>query len=281
MLSTETHCIHRFESGLNEAPAGGWLLLEALSESPPGHIISLRDIHPCSPMPANRGRIHHKIPTFSVALQSCLSYCWAGFWLIYSITFSSSLFPSQTPESAWSFLHSSIRNSELPSRSSKMTFWLSWMNSNKQTSATNMTRMKWEQCHPSRLLLLSTKLRATELHVGEKYARHVKLHQLWIVTVPFALPQCKSYKFFIKKEELWASQYSSAALTLPSPTLTWYPPPLPPAEQSVGCRWQGQCGHTHFSFSFSWSIFQTASIVIPFVVTRVEKDVKISSSPPW
>ena len=157
------------------------------------------------------------------------------------------------------------------------------MNSNKQTSATNMTRMKREQCLPSCLLLLSMKLRATELCAGEKHARHVKLHQLWIVTVPFALPQWKNYKFFIKKEELWVSQCSSAALTLPSPTLTWYPPPLPAAGQSVGCRWQGQCGHTHSSFPFSWSIFQTASIVISFVVTRVEKDVKIeiSSSPPW
>lgn len=137
---------------------------------------------------------------------SRLSYCWPGSWLTYSRTFSSSLFPSQTPESAWSFLHSSIRNSEHPSSSSKMTFWLSWMNPNKQTSATNMTRMKWEQCLPSCLLLLSTKLRATDLCATEKYTRHAKLHQLWIVTVPFASQQCKNYKFFIKKEELWASQ---------------------------------------------------------------------------
>ena len=161
---------------------------------------------------------------------SRLSYCWAGSWLIYSRTFSSSLFPSQTPKSTWSFLHSCIRNSEQPSSSSKMTFWLSWMNSNKQTAATNMTRTKREQCLPSRLLLLSMKLRATEFCATEKYARHAKLHQLWIVTVPFASTHCKNYKFFIKKEELWASQYSSAALTLPSPTFTWYRPPLPPAE---------------------------------------------------
>ena len=41
-----------------------------------------------------------------------------------------------------------------------------------------MTRMKWEQCLPSCLLLLSAKLRATDLCATEKYTRHAKLHQL-------------------------------------------------------------------------------------------------------